>query len=388
MKSENKSTVSVHAGQKRESNLGVVNPIDPSIAFHYVDSGPQYYPRYFNTPNQQFVVEKIAALENAEAGILFSSGMAAISTTMRALAKPGDHVVMMECLYGGSLSFAAKEFPELGIEYDLVAADVNAIMAAVKPETTVILLETPANPLMQILDLQAMADAASARGVITVADNTFASPINQNPGAFGIDLVIHSGTKYLGGHSDLQFGTVTGPGELIERIRQKGISYGGNLDAISCHLIERSMKTLDVRVDRQNQNALAAAQHLQTHPGIAQVYYAGLPTHPNHEIAHRQMRGFGGMLSFDLAKDRCVKTFMHQLQLISPAISLGGVETTVTLPVYSSHAPLPATERDRLGIGDQLVRMSTGIENIQDLLEDLNQALAAATIPEVSLQTS
>lgn len=388
MKSENKSTVSVHAGQQRESNLGVVNPIDPSIAFHYIDSGAQYYPRYFNTPNQQYVVEKIAALENAETGILLSSGMAAISTTMRALAKPGDHVVMMESLYGGSLAFAAKEFPELGIEYELVAADVDAIMDAVRPETTVILLETPANPLMQIIDLKAMADAARGRGVITIADNTFASPINQNPGDFGIDLVIHSGTKYLGGHSDLQFGTVTGPAELIERVRQKGIAYGGNLDAISCHLIERSMKTLDVRVERHNQNALAVAKHLEKHSGIARVNYAGLASHPGHEIASRQMRGFGGMLSFDVAEDRCVKTFMRQLQLVSPAMSLGGVESTVTLPVHSSHALLPPAERDRLGIGNQLVRLSTGIENIQDILADLDQALAASAPAEASFQTS
>lgn len=388
MKSENKSTISVHAGQKRESNLGVVNPIDPSIAFHYIDSGPQYYPRYFNTPNQQYVVEKIAALENAEAGILLSSGMAAISTTMRALVKPGDHVVMMESLYGGSLAFAAKEFPELGIAYDLVAADAEALMKAVRPETTVILLETPANPLMQIIDLRTLGEAARSRGVITVADNTFASPINQNPGDFGIDLVIHSGTKYLGGHSDLQFGTVTGADELIERVRQKGICYGGNLDAIACHLIERSMKTLEIRVERQNQNALATAQHLETHPGIARVYYAGLPSHPGHAIAERQMRAFGGMLSFDLADNLCVKTFMQELQLVSPAISLGGVETTATLPVFSSHALLSPEERCRLGIGEQLVRLSTGIENIEDIVADLDQALASAALAKASLQTS
>ncbi|MDG1808538.1 MAG: PLP-dependent aspartate aminotransferase family protein [Pirellulaceae bacterium] len=388
MKDDNKSTLSVHAGQQRDSNIGVVNPIEPAVAFHYIDSGNQYYPRYFNTPNQQYIVEKIAALEHAPTGMLFSSGLAAISTTMRALAKPGDHVVMMENLYGGSLSFAAKEFSELGIAYDLAGSTVEEIMESTRPETTVILVETPANPLMQIIDLQALATAAKAKGILTVVDNTFASPINQNPADFGIDLVIHSGTKYLGGHSDLQFGTVTGSHELVERIRQKGICYGGNLDAMSCYLIERSIKTLDVRVSRQNENALEIAKFLDKHDSIAKVYYAGLPTHPGFEIAQSQMRGFGGMLAFDLAAQHSATHFLRHLKLISPAMSLGGIETTVTLPVHSSHGLVPPAERQRLGIGEQLVRLSTGIENIEDILSDIEQALRTSVEKPAALQTS
>ena len=382
-----KSTLSVHAGQRRDENLGVVNPIEPSSAFQYIDSGDQFYPRYFNTPNQQFIIEKIVALENASSGLIFGSGMAAISTMMRALLKPGDHIVMLENLYGGSLAFAASEFTELGIEYDVTGASVDELMGAVRSNTKVLLVESPANPLMQIVDFASVSAAARERGIITVADNTFASPINQNPGDLGIDLVIHSGTKYLGGHSDLAFGAVVGPDDLVERIRQKGISYGGSLNALTCYLIERSIKTLDVRVQRQNENAQKVAEFLHGHPAAETVYYAGLPSHPGHEIAARQMSGFGGMLSFDVAGTACPKALLKQLKLITPAMSLGGVETTAVMPVHASHKLVPVEERERLGISDRLIRISTGIENADDIIADLEQAFRAAEVREAASTT-
>ncbi len=371
---KNKSTVSVHAGH-RAGNLGVVNPIEPSSAFQYIDSGDQFYPRYFNTPNQQIIIEKIAALENAPTGLIFSSGMAAISTTLRSLLKPGDHLVMLENLYGGTLAFAARELPELGIEYTVAAADVDALMAGVQDDTRVILVETPANPLMQIVDLQQLADRARKKGITTVVDNTFASPINQNPYQLGMDLVIHSGTKYLGGHSDLSFGAVVGSAEKVESIRQKAIHYGANLNALTCYLIERSIKTLDVRVQRQNLNAQRMAEYLSEHPAVDRVYYPGLPGHPGHPVAAVQMHGFGGMLAFDLGGRHAPEDFLRQLKLIVPAMSLGGVESTAIMPVHASHKLVPADERRRLGIGDRLIRISAGIEGTDDLLEDLRHAL-------------
>lgn len=380
---KDKSTISVHAGQRRDGK-GVVNAIEPSSAFRYIDSGDQFYPRYFNTPNQQSIIEKIAALENAETGIVFGSGMAAISTTLMTLLKPGDHIVLLENLYGGTLAFAAKEFAEIGIEYDVAPASVDALMAAVRENTRVIFIESPANPLMQIVDLTALANAASERSIVTIVDNTFASPINQNPLDFGISLVVHSGTKYLGGHSDLSFGAVVGDSGTIGQIREKGINYGGNLNALTCYLVERSLKTLAVRVQRQNENAMAVASFLQENDNARQVYYPGLPMHPEHELARSQMAGFGGMISFDLAGSGCPKMFLQQLKLIAPAMSLGGVESTVTIPVYTSHKPMPVQERERLGISDRLVRLSIGIEGAEDLVNDLGQAFQACARNETT----
>lgn len=376
---KNKSTDCVHAGQRRD-NLGVVNAIEPSSAYQYIDGsdgGDQFYPRYFNTPNQQYIIEKVAALECAETGVIFGSGMAAIGTTLLAMLKTGDHAVLLENIYGGTLSFVDSEFPEFGIEYDVAGPSVDQLMASVKPNTRVIFLETPANPLMQVVDLVELAKAAAAKNIITIVDNTFASPINQNPIALGIDLVVHSGTKYLGGHSDLSFGAVVGQSETIERIRKKAVNYGGNLNAMTCYLIERSIKTLDVRVQRQNTNAMAVASFLDQHSGVDQVYYPGLANHPGHDIAASQMSGFGGMMAFDLAGQACPKSFLNELSVITPAMSLGGVESTVTMPIYTSHKPISPEERKRLGIGDRLVRLSVGIEGAEDIVSDLENALTA-----------
>ncbi len=372
-----KHTASVHAGQQRNTNQGVVNPIDPSTAFQYIDAGDQFYPRYFNTPNQSHIIEKLRQLEHAESALLFSSGMAAISTTLLALLKSGDHAVMLRGLYGGTHSFIIHELDELGVPYDFAGAEVEELIGAVRHNTRLILVESPTNPLLQIVDLQQLAGQAKQRGIITIIDNTFASPINQNPIDLGIDLVVHSGTKYLGGHSDLCFGAALGSQSLIDQIRDKAIRYGGSVNAVTCYLIERSLKTLALRVEKQNHNAKRVAQFLEEHPQVERVYYPGLTSHPGHRCAAEQMEDFGGMLSFELSESVPGRDFLDKLNLITPAMSLGGVESTATLPVFTSHRLMPDAERRRLGIGDQLVRLSVGIEDADDLIEDLGQAMLA-----------
>lgn len=371
-----KETLAVHSSPG--STLGgVVSAVEPSSAYRYLDEGPQPYPRYFNTPNQQIVVDLLCELENAQAGLVFSSGMAAISTVFRSLLYRGDHIVLQNALYGGTQSFALQEFESLGVEYSLVDCDADALASAIRPNTRVVYLETPANPLMQLVDLPELASRIASRPIISVVDSTFASPVNQNPIELGIDLAIHSGTKYLGGHSDLSFGAVLGNSQLIERVHEKAVLYGGNLNPFSLYLIERSLKTLFVRVHKQNQNALGLAQFLDDQAQIETVYYPGLENHPGHSIARKQMQGFGGMLSFRLAAGIDAKEFAQQLKLITPAMSLGGVDSTVTIPMFTSHKAVPEQARQAAGINEQLVRFSVGIESVDDLIADLRQALAA-----------
>ncbi len=373
----NKHTLSVHAGQQRETSPGVVNPLDLSTAYEYFDAGEQLYPRYFNTSNQRAIVEKLSQLEKAETGLIFSSGMAAISTTLMALLRRGDHAVMLSGLYGGTHSFVIQEFDDAGIDYTFADGQPDQLMAAINDRTRLIFLETPTNPLLSIVDLAAVAGAAREKGVLTLLDNTFASPINQNPIDFGIDLVLHSGTKYLGGHSDLSFGAVLGSQSLVDKVYKKAVNYGGNLNGLSCYLVERSLKTLAVRVQQQNRNARQIAESLVNHDMISQVNYPGLPQAPGHDVAARQMEGFGGMLSFVVAGTRPVTDLLRKFELISPAMSLGGVETTATLPVFTSHRKMPQAQREALGISDRLVRLSVGIEDTADLVNDLQQALQA-----------
>jgi cystathionine beta-lyase len=369
-----KQTTSVHAGKRAES-IGVVNAVEPSSAFRYIDDGVQFYPRYFNTPNQQNVVNQIRELEDAPAGMIFGSGMAAITTTLMALLRRGDHIVLQNALYGGTHSLVVKEFADAGIEYSFAPSNVESMMAAVKPNTRLIYAETPANPLLEIIDLEQLATQASKNAIMTVVDNTFASPINQNPLQSGIDIVLHSGTKYLGGHSDLSFGAVVSLQDIIDQVYEKAVHYGGNVNALTCYLIERSIKTLAIRVQQQNRNAGILADFLSKQPGIDQVFYPGLKTHPGHAIAAAQMSGFGGMVSFSLAEGISPTTFLQSLELIEPAMSLGAVESTVTIPALTSHKPMSAAQRKELGISDQLVRMSVGIESADDLVHDLENAL-------------
>ena len=371
-----KASKAVHAGNRREINIGGINtPIFTSSAIEYLDDSEVRYPRYFNTLNSLVVAQKIAALENAEAALVTSSGMSAISTVILGLLRPGDHAIMLEGLYGGTHAMIASEFRRFGIRWTFVPADPAAIEAAVEADTRMLFIESPTNPLLTVLDLDAVAGIARRRGLWSVIDGTFATPILQNPVENGFDLVVHSGTKYLGGHSDLCCGAIAGSAELIERLRQHALMHGGNLNAQDCYLLERSLKTLDLRVRQQSHNALAVARALQQETRIARVYYPGLPTHPQHSIASRQMQDYGGMLSFDLDSTLDPLIYLRSLRMIRCAVSLGGVETTICQPVATSHQKMEVAERERLGISPALLRLSVGIEDPEDIIADLVQAL-------------
>lgn len=379
-----KETQCVHSGSYKDSaTRGVNTPIFTSSAYDYLDRDSCPYPRYFNTPNQDAVVRKVCALEGAEDGVVFSSGMAAMSTAVLAFAGAGDHVVLMDELYGGTHAFTTGEFERLGIAYSFAGTSAEAVCAAAGGRTRVIVIETPTNPLLSVIDIRKVAAFARERGITTVIDNTFATPINQNPIALGIDIVVHSGTKYLGGHSDLCCGVVVSSREKTERVRTLARHLGGSLDAVACYLLERSLKTLALRVGRQSENALEIARFLQGHPLVRRVYYPGLPGAPGHGVARSQMKAFGGMLSFELDQkepEPDTSGFVRRLRLISPAVSLGGVESTICAPVVTSHAKMSAAERERIGVTDSLLRLSVGIEDAGDLIEDLNQALSGSKL--------
>ncbi len=372
--STSKLTQSVHVGSVGDPQSGgLVNPIYPSSAYDY-DSLVRY-PRYFNTPNQIAVVKKIAALENAEDGLLFSSGMAAIMTSLFAFLKEGDHVLFQDDLYGGTHHAALNELGRYGISHSMVnVADLKLFEKGIQKNTKVIFIETPSNPLLKITDIAGVAKIAKKHGIITIIDNTFASPVNQNPIDLGIDIVTHSGTKYIGGHSDLCCGVSVSSKKLNEKILASAMHFGGSLDAHTAYLVERSLKTIVIRVQQQNKNAMAVAKFLQSESAVSAVYYPGLKEHPGYAIAWKQMPGgFGGMLSFELKGD--AEKFIKKLKLIRRAISLGGVESTLSQPVKTSHAKLTPAERKAAGISDKLLRLSVGIEEASDLIEDIRQAL-------------
>ncbi len=372
-----KETICVHSGTHHDSETGGVNsPIFTSSSFEYIERDDKRYPRYFNTPNQEAVVAKLCDLEGAEGGILFSSGMAAISSSVLAFAQKGDHVVMLDELYGGTHAFATSTFDRLGIEYTFTALSVEALAAAITPATKVIVIESPTNPLLGIIDIRRVAELGRERGLTTMIDNTFATPINQSPLALGIDVVVHSGTKYIGGHSDICCGAaLTGKKSDALAIRGVARNLGGSLNGFDCYLVERSLKTLALRVERQSQNAMKIAQFLLAHPQISQVNYPGLPSSPGHDVAREQMRAFGGMLSFELNAPIDPVRFLKRLRTVSPAMSLGGVETIISSPAQTSHALIDREERRKIGISDSLLRLSMGIEHIDDLIEDFEQAL-------------
>jgi cystathionine beta-lyase/cystathionine gamma-synthase len=371
-----KSTQAVRAGTRRDKNMGGLNtPLLSSSAIEYLDDSEVRYPRYFNTLNHDVVAEKMSALECAETGLITSSGMAAISAILFGLLDSSDHVVLTEGLYGGTHALIVNELHRFGISFSFAATDVESIAAACGTDTRMIFVESPSNPLLTVVDLAAVADFAKPRGILTVIDNTFASPILQNPLVHGFDLVMHSGTKYLGGHSDLCCGTVNGSAALIAKVRDHAVAYGGCLNAQDCSLLERSLKTLELRVSRQSSNAALIARHLNDNDRIKHVYYPGLEEHPGHAIAARQMQGFGGMLSFELADDIDPITYIRRLELVICAVSLGGVETTICQPVATSHQKVSEEERQRLGITAGLLRLSVGIEDVEDISADLLRAL-------------
>ena len=373
-----KNTQCVHAGTRKDrSTRGLNTPIYPSSSFEYLDVPENIYPRYFNTPNQQAVVKKLCALEGAEDGILFSSGMAAVSSVMLAFLSSGDHAVIQRDIYGGTHHFITADFARFRIEYSFVSNRSEDIEAAVRPNTRLIYIESPSNPLLMITDIQAAAGIGRSRGIVTAIDNTFASPINQNPLALGMDTVIHSGTKYIGGHSDLCCGAVLGSAVHIATVRNTAVNLGGSLNALTCYLLERSLKTLSLRVERHNSNAMAIAEFLARHPAVRRVNYPGLETHPAYNVARRQMWGFGGMLSFEVDERKVTADhFLRRLKLVTPALSLGGVETIICAPAATSHVKLTAAERAQLGISDGLLRLSVGTEDADDITADIAQSLA------------
>ncbi|MBX2897528.1 MAG: PLP-dependent transferase [Cyclobacteriaceae bacterium] len=373
-KSASKLTLSVHAGSSGDPLFGgVVTPIYPSAAYDYETE--VRYPRYYNTPNQKAVVEKLVALENGEDGLIFSSGMAAIMTSIFGMMRAGDHILFQHDLYGGTHHAALHELERYGMEYSMAdVSDLKSFEKAIRKNTKVIYVETPSNPLLKITDLKGVARLARKYGIITIIDNTFASPVNQNPIDLGIDIVTHSGTKYIGGHSDICCGAMVSSKKLTEQIKQSALHFGGSLDAQTCFLVERSLKTIVLRVEKQNENALAIARYLESEPRVARVFYPGLKNHPGYAIAKKQMPGgFGGMLSFEVKTDP--DKFTKRLHYIKRAISLGGVESTITSPVKTSHAKLTAAERKAVGISDKLMRLSVGIEDAADLIADIKQAL-------------
>lgn len=372
-----KHTVCIHQGQIKDEQFGgSVSPIYMASSYPFLDVEKNRYPRYFNTPNQEVISSKVAALENAEAALPFSSGMAAISTSLFAFLQNGDHVIFQNEIYGGSYNLVQKDFARYGIEYSFTKGlDIKHFENEIRDNTKVIFIETPSNPLLNITDVKAVADLAEKHGILTMIDNTFASPLNQTPLDLGIDISIHSATKYLSGHSDISAGVVAGSAKNIEKIMMQARNLGGNLSDFMCFLLERSIKTLALRIEKHNENAQYIADHLSLNPMISKVYYPGLKTHKNHEIAKSQMHGFGGMLSFELNKEFDSKLFQKRLLMIKPSMSLAGVESTIIQPSLTSHALLSAQERENQGISDNLLRLSVGLENKEDILADIEQAL-------------
>lgn len=370
-----KNTRCVHSGTGKDPlTRGLNTPIFTSSSFEYLDAPENVYPRYFNVPNQKSVVEKLCALENAEDGLLFSSGMAAIGSALLSFLSSGDHVVLQKDIYGGTHHFVTAEFKRFGIEYSFVNNRTAEIEKAVKQNTKIIYIETPSNPLLHITDIAATAQIAKDNHALSIIDNTFATPINQNPLDLGVDIVTHSGTKYLGGHSDLCCGAVLARKKQVDKISATAANLGGSLNAITCYLLERSLKTLGVRVAKQNHNARLIAEHLQKEKRIQKVFYPGLESHPDHALARKQMRAFGGMLALELS-GRAPEPFLKKLKVVTPALSLGGVETIICSPATTSHQKITDAERAELGITDNLLRLSVGIEDPEDLIADIEGAL-------------
>ena len=366
----------MHAGTIRDDlNKGINSPVYTSTSFEFIDQEETVYPRYMNTPNEKAVAEKIASLEESESALVFSSGMAAISTVLFTFLSKGDHVVFQHGLYGGTSRFLDSELNRFGIEFSMAPSQsAEDIGACIKENTKLIYIETPSNPLLNITDIKAVARMGKDAGILTVIDNTFASPVNQQPCRHGIDVVVHSATKYMGGHSDILAGAVASSKELIRQVHETGLNFGGSLNAFTLYLLERSMKTLHIRVEKINENAMYLAIFLEAHPMVKHVNYPGLPGHPGHGIAKRQMSGFGGMLSFEVDGQDGI-SFQKRLKLIKPSMSLGGLETICSSPAHTSHRHLGPEGRRSEGISEELIRLSVGIEDVEDLRSDLEQAL-------------
>lgn len=371
-----KHTNCVHAGTMHDKSTGGVNtPIYTSTSFEYLDRTRVYYPRYSNIPNQFAVVKKMCALENTESGLLFSSGMAAISAAVLSKVKSGDHAIFPANMYGGTASFISNVFGDYNLQYDFVESmDLGLLSSKIKENTKVIYIETPSNPLLKITDVKAITEFAKEKNISTIIDNTFATPINQNPADLGVDIIVHSATKYLGGHSDICAGVVLGSSKDIKAVKRLSLNFGGSLNAEASYLLERSIKTLAIRMEKINQNAMNIASFLHGNCKIGNVYYPGLPSHAGFEIAKKQMTGFGGVVSFELGNQDPIE-FQKKLKIIKPSVSLGAVESIICSPALTSHYHMPKEQREKIGVTDKLLRLSVGIEDSSDLIEDLKQAM-------------
>jgi cystathionine beta-lyase/cystathionine gamma-synthase len=377
-----RATRAVHAGSgPREPDSPIVNPIVSSATFYTAPEpvGEVRYTRYGTNPGHQALAERLAALEGSEAALVLASGNAACALSLLSCVGAGDHIVAARALYGGSLRILTREFPRLGIDTTFVDP-AGDWAAALRPETRVLFVEIPVNPTLRIADPRPLARLARERGLTLIVDATFATPINFRPLEHGADLVMHSATKYLGGHSDVTAGVVAGRADLVAAVRDRLISFGPVLDPHAVWLLERGIKTLDVRVTRQNQSALAVARWLAGHPAVSRVHYPGLEDHPDHALAATLFEGSGGMLSFEVrGGDEAALRVFSRLRLVCVAPSLGSVESLVSMPRYTSHVALTREERLALGVGDGFIRVSVGIEDVRDLIADFDTALRPET---------
>jgi cystathionine beta-lyase/cystathionine gamma-synthase len=381
MKTPSLETKLIHAGEPTPRLLGAVSmPIFQSATFEYDGGAPYHDLRYIrlsNTPTHASLHGKLAAIEDAESAVATASGMAAISTTLLAFLQGGDHMLVQRALYGGTHDFIHRDLPALGITSTVIdAAMPDTWERALQPRTKIMYVETLSNPLLEVPHLPAVAKFAASHGLVTVIDNTFASPVNHRPATWGFDLVVHSASKYLNGHSDIVAGAVMGRAELVQRVTHKLNHLGGCLDPHACFLLQRGLKTLALRVRQQNHSAQVLARFLASQPSVARVHYPGLEGHPQHAWAREWLAGFGGILSFEMHGGvAAADALLGRLELPVVAPSLGGVETLVTRPAQTSHADMSAEDRQASGISDGLVRLSVGIESTQDLLADFQHAL-------------
>ncbi|MHB0968302.1 MAG: trans-sulfuration enzyme family protein [Thermoanaerobaculia bacterium] len=373
----------VHAGEPNPRPEGAVTiPIYQSVTYESMGGEASYhairYARLNNTPNHVAVHAKLAALENAEAALVTASGMAAISTALLAVLGKGDHLLAHKTLYGGTHDLLTHDFPALGIESDSIdAGDPDGWESKLKPNTKAIYVETLTNPLVELGDLEAVVAFARKHKLVSLIDNTFASPVNFRPPEHGFDLSLHSATKFLNGHSDVVAGAIIGRADLVETATRKLNHFGGTLDPHACFLLHRGLKTLALRVRCQNQSALEIARFFEHHPSVERVSYPGLPSHPHHERAVKLLDGFGGVLAVELRGGReAADNFMKRVTVGVNAPSLGGVETLLSRPAAMSHSGLTAEERAKVGVSEGLIRISIGIEATEDLIDDFARALA------------
>ena len=370
------NTICTHVGQvKDEQYGGSVSPIYPGTSYEYIDKEIDRYPRYSSTPNQEFLAKKIAALEETEDAIILGSGMAAISTSLLAFLGSGDHIVLQNDIYGGTRNLVEAQFKRYGIQYSFTEGlDVKSFEKEIMPNTKAIYIETPSNPLLKLVDIKEIANLSKSNGLISFIDNTFATPLLQKPHKLGIDIILHSATKYFGGHSDICAGAVASTSEHREIIWNLSKNIGGSLSDYTAWLLERSMKTLSVRFFAQQKNAVELSKFLTECNYIDKVFYPGLEDHVNHDIAKKQMNGFGAVISFELNKKINPKAFLKSLKMINPSMSFAGVESTMLSPAETSHYLLTPEDRIIQGITDNLIRFSVGIEDVPDIQYDIEQA--------------